>query len=181
MKGKMAVLALTLVLILGLSSSQVQAVSTPKYLGQGQWLVVIVQSSKSEMIGASFPVTGGITKVGDNYYLFQGYVADTGDNPFVLSGGGAIINNKLILTLGTSQDHSPDTWRDTGVMQVNLDTTAGQNYLNGTFHEVGHDYNTLGGQNPFDQRFTGGTLTLTGGTIILNPGSLAPISSLLLQ
>jgi hypothetical protein len=181
MKGKMAVLALTLVLILGLSSSQAQAASTPQYLGQTTWTAYINQSTDPENLNVSFPVTGGITKVGGNFYLFQGYVAPDGEKPFVLAGSGVIINNRLLLNLSTTQDHSPGSWRDTGMMQVNLDTAAGQNYLSGTFYEVGHDFNPSGGEEPFDQRFTGGTLTLSGLPINLNPGTMAPISSLLLQ
>ena len=189
MKVKISVLALTLILILGLSSSNVQAVSTPQYLGQTQWLVNITQTNQGPT-DLSFPVNGGITKLGDNFYLFQGYVTETGgDNPFFLSGGGTLINDQLIMTLSTSQKHLTDpqdqsVWRDTGVMQVTLNATHSSQpdtYLCGSLYEIGHDYNAAVGQSAFDQRYTAGTLTLTGPQIPLNSSAGAGALSLLLQ
>jgi hypothetical protein len=175
MKGKIAVLALTLVLILGLSSSQVQAVSTPQYLGKTTWEITITDDTVEAKIGAKFTITGGVTKVGDEFYLFQGYVIPEGDGPFVVSGSGFLNGNTLEFTLSESQYHTSETWRDSGVMHVSMDKTT----QNGTVYDIGHDFDQ--GTREFDQRFTAGDLVLSGPPIIFNPGSLAPISSLLLE
>ena len=121
MKVKVSVLALTLVLILGLSSSQVQAVSTPQYLGKTTWEITITDDTNPAKIGAKFTITGGVTKVGDEFYLFQGYVIPDGDGPFVVSGSGFLNGNTLEFTLSESQRHTSDTWRDSGVMHVSMD------------------------------------------------------------
>jgi hypothetical protein len=175
MKVKIAVLALALVLTLGLNLSPVQAASSPSYLGQTTWTVTITQSTVQGNVGQQFPVTGGITRLGDNYYLFQGFVTPGDDNPFVMSGGGVLLNGQVILTLSTSQNHT-DTWRDGGIMQVNLSQAT----LNGSLYEIGHDYNTAS-PGSFDQRFTAGTLARTGPMIPLTSAPGAANSLLLLQ
>jgi hypothetical protein len=172
---RISVLLFSLALLLGMSGVQAQAASTPSYLGQTSWSVTITQNTSDPgLVGQSFPVTGGITRLGDNYYLFQGYVAPPDDNPFVLSGGGVLLNGQLILTLNTSQNHT-DTWRDGGLMQVNVS----QDTLNGSLYEIGHDYNTGSGQ--YDQRFTAATLARTGPMIALTSAPGAATSLLLLE
>ena len=55
----------------------------------------------------------------------------------------------------TTQNH-PDGWRDTGINQTRLNLST----MQGTFYEIGHDYNTLNGA--FDNsRYTAGTVTLS--------------------
>ncbi len=188
MKLKLEVLSLALACIYIMSSFPAQAASsTPVYLGETTWSVNQTQNENGPT-NKTFSVTGSLTKVGGTYYLFQGCVANTGgDNPFFLSGGGNLINNQLIMTLSTSQLHVTDLtdnsqWRDTGVMQITVNTAAGANYLCGTFYEVGHDFNAATtGQTGFDQRFSSGSLTLTGSQIPLNPATTAPANALLLQ
>ena len=75
-------------------------------------------------------MTGAISKLGTNYYLFQGSVQAPGDNPFFLSGGGNMVTlpgaqtQTLVLTLNTSQRHTDapqqNSNRDTGVMHVEI-------------------------------------------------------------
>jgi len=175
MKGKYSVLALTLVLILGLSSAQAQAASTPTYLGKTTWTATITDDTNSNKIGATFTITGGVTKVGDEFYLFQGYVIPNGDGPFVISGSGFLNVNTLEYTLSESQWHTSETWRDSGVMHVSIDKTN----QNGAFYDIGHDFDQ--GTRAWDQRFTAGTLSLSGSPIILNTGSTAPLLPLLLE
>ena len=176
MKVKITVLALTLVLILGFNLAPVQATSTPVYLGQTTWTVTItVDTSSPEMVGQSFPVTGGITRLGDTYYQFQGFVIPPGENPFIMSGGGVLINGQVILRVTTTQTHSGSNWHDTGVMRVTLDPST----LNGTICEIGHDYDTGTGQ--YDQRYSAATLTRTGPMIPLTPDTNAATSLLLLE
>jgi hypothetical protein len=95
-----------------------------------------------------------------------------GDGPFVLAGGGNLLNNKLYMTLTTSQLHS-DNNRDTGVMHVEINPAD----LSGSFYEIGHDYDR--GTTFFSERFTAGTIIRTGAPINLNPSSTASLSLLL--
>ncbi len=173
MKLKISVLALTALLILGLSTSAL-AGNSFNFLGESNWTVNITESYPDPPMGViPVPMYGAISKLGTNYYLFQGSIQIPDDGPFLLEGAGNIINGTLYLTLTTSQKHT-DANRDTGVMHVELDPAT----LNGNFYEVGHDYNNT--FNPrFSERFTGGTVTCNK-TIPLNPSAEAAMQSLLL-
>jgi hypothetical protein len=168
MRGKIAVLALTALMILGLSVSNALAVNSVNYLGKTTWTAKITDATKAEDIGISFTVTGGISKVGDEFYLFQGYVTLSDDGPFVLSGSGFMNGTTLVFTLSSSQKHTSNKWRDSGVMRVSINKST----LNGTFYDIGTDFNT--GTRVFGHRFTAGTLIRSGPPIPLNT-SLAPL------
>lgn len=174
MRGKIAVLALTALIILGLSASQALAVNNVTYLGKTTWTATITDDTDATKKGGTFIVTGGISKVGDEFYLFQGYVISTPDGPFVMSGSGFLNGTTLEFTLAESQKHA-DTWRDSGVMHVSIDTSK----WTGSFYDIGHDFDTgtLGSTNHFDQRYTAGTLV--GSPINLAP-ALAGAQQLLL-
>jgi hypothetical protein len=174
MRSKIAVLALTALITLGLMVSQTLAGSPVNYLGKTTWTGTITDATKTEDIGATFTVTGGISKVGDEFYLFQGYVTLPDDGPFVMSGSGFMNGNTLKFTLSESQFHTSNSWRDSGVMHVSMDKTT----LNGTLYDIGHDFNTSTRQ--FAPRYTAATLTLSGQPIPLGV-SLAPQQLLLLE
>lgn len=173
MRMKISVLALTALIILGLSASQALAVNSVTYLGKSTWTATITDDNKASKIGLSFTITGGVSKVGDEFYLFQGYVTAGTDGPFVISGSGIMVGNTLIFTLAESQEHTGSNWRDSGVMHVSIDKPT----LNGTFYDIGHDFDK--GARTFDQRYTAGTLTRTGGPIPMASGLTAPQSLLL--
>jgi hypothetical protein len=187
MKGKISILGLTLVLILGLGlAPALAATSTPVFLGETTWTADITTSSQGHTGSAT--VTGAITRLGPNYYLFQGYVdvSVTGDTPFVLGGSGRIIGDQLIMNLTTSEDHTQGAqtspWQDTGVMRVSLNTThtsSPDTYLCGSLYEVGHDYDT--GGKVYGGHYSAGTLTLSGTPIPLTTASPAATSLLLMQ
>jgi hypothetical protein len=174
MKVKISVLALTLALIMGLNLSSAQATSTPTYLGKTTWTAKITDDTDSKKINITFTITGGITKVGDEFYLFQGYVIPEGDGPFVVSGSGFLNGNTLEFTLSESQWHTSESWRDSGVMHVSIDKTT----QDGTFYDIGHDFDQSA--RVFDQRFTAGTLTCNS-PIPLASAATAATNLLLLQ
>ena len=175
MRGKIAVLALTALIILGLSASQALAVNAVTYLGKTTWTAKITDDTDPTKIGITFTITGGISKVGDEFYLFQGYVIPDDDGPFVLSGAGFLNGNTLVFTLADSQDHTSKTWRDSGVMHVSIDKST----QNGTFYDIGHDFDTGLSRNCLIKDYTAGTLTLKGSPIPLAP-ALAGSQQLLL-
>jgi hypothetical protein len=180
MKAKILFLGLIAVLIFGMGT-QAQAASTPTYLGQTTWTMNIsIDSIDPDKVGTSVTLTGGLTKVGDNYYSFQGYIGNYFTNPLtpmVLSGGGPLINGKLILTLSNSAPVSTDGDRDTGIMNVKLDT-ASNNYLSGDFSEL-HFTCLNNNFPPFEQGVFAGTMTRTGSAIPLTSAPFAPLSLLL--
>ncbi len=168
MGRRISILALTALLVLGLSIANAQAVNSVNYLGKSTWTVTITESTTvPSNVGATFTITGGVSKVGDEFYLFQGYVTAGTDGPFVLSGSGFLMGTTLKFTLSTSQEHTNSQWRDSGVMHVSMDKTT----LNGTFYEVALHYDR--GAKKFDQSFTAGTLVRSGSPIPLS-SSLAP-------
>ncbi len=171
MKRTISLLALT-ALILGLSIANARA-GFVNYLGKTTWTATITDDTKPNKIGATFTVTGGVSKVGDEFYLFQGYVTVGTDGPFIMTGSGVLVGNTLVFTLSESQRHT-DTWRDGGVMHVEID----KNSQIGTFYDIGHDFDTKSSTRVFDQRYTAGTLTLSGSPIPLS-ANMAPQQMLL--
>lgn len=173
MKSKNLFQIVSFMLILGFGLSNALAGSAVTYLGKTTWTGKITQASDSKNIDSTFTVVGGISKVGDEFYGFQGYVTLDNDGPFVMSGSGFLMGTTLVFTLSESQEHTDNSWRDSGVMRVSVD----QSTLNGTFYDIGLDYNT--GTKVFDQRFSAGTLTRTGPYIALFSSTAA--TDLLLQ
>ena len=147
MKRRILILALTALLLLGLSFASALAASSVTYLGMSTWTATITDDTDSGQLGATFSVTGGISKVGDEFYLFQGYVNPGNDGPFIMSGSGILIGNTLYFTLAESQQHT-DSNRDGGVMHVEIDKTT----QNGTFYDIGHDFDNS--SRLFYQRFS---------------------------
>jgi hypothetical protein len=182
MKVKISVLALIAMLFLGLTAANALAANSFNFLGQATWTVTINEDETGPITRPSITMTGAISKLGPNYYLFQGVVPVPDDNPFFLAGAGTLVtlpggtNPTLVLTLNTSQLHT-DSDRDTGVMHVEINPSD----LSGTFYEVGHDFDTNNRPNGFSETYTAGTLGAAVPPINLNPGSLAPLSSLLLE
>lgn len=174
MRTKIIVLALSSLTILGLSISSAWAGRSVTYLGKTTWTFTITDSTKQSDIGMSATVTGGISKVGDEFYLFQGYIILPDDGPVVMSGSGFLMGNTLEFTLCISQYHTSNTWRDTSTGHLSLDKTS----LNGTFYDIGYDFKTDPTDRKFDGRYSVGTLTRTGHSIPFNM-SLAPIQLLL--
>jgi hypothetical protein len=173
MKQRIFVLGTTLLLLLGLSIAHALAASSVTYLGKSTWTATITDDTDSGQIGATFSVTGGISKVGDEFYLFQGYVTTGMSGPFIMTGSGILIGDTLYFTLVESQQHTGSD-RDGGVMHVEIDKTS----QNGTFYDIGHDFNTT--SRAFSQRFSAGSLTRTGSPIPIN-ASLASQQLLLLD
>lgn len=175
MKQRIFVLGMTLMLLLGLSIAHALAASSVMYLGKSTWTATITDSTKGG-IGETFTITGGISKVGDEFYLFQGYVTPETDGPFVISGSGFMMGNNLVFTMSESQEHTDSTWRDSGVMHVTLDKGT----LSGTFYDIGLDFNPDAGSRTFDQRYTAGTLACTGDPIPIT-ASLAAMQLMILD
>ncbi len=156
MKNKFFAFTLAILLILGLSFSGVQAGSV-NYLGKTTWTFTVTDSTDPSDIGNSGSITGGISRVGDEFYLFQGYVAI--DPVIIMSGSGALIGNNLILTLSSSQWQTNNC--DTRVMQLIIDKST----LNGTFFNVANSFNPS--SRSFARHFMAGTLTRSGSIIPL--------------
>ena len=176
MKAKFPLIFMVLAasMILGLGNGSVLG-SSVNYLGKTTWTVTITDSTTPDMIGVSFTLTGGISKVGDEFYLFQGYVTFAGDEPLVLSGSGYLAGNTYTFSMCMTQGHtsgSQQYWRDGGVVRATIDKAT----QDGTFYDIGHDFNTS--SRTFRERFTAATLTRTGSPIPL--GASAGAQQLLL-
>ena len=164
---------LALLVVLVLNSVDARAVSSVNYLGRTTWTGTITDDSDNPAnIGDTFTLTGGISRVGDEFYLFQGYVTLPDDGPFIMSGSGALIGSTLYLTISESQKHTDSAWRDSGVMHVSLDKAT----MNGNFFDIALSFNST--TRMFDQGFTAGTLSRTGATVPLST-TLAPQQLLL--
>ncbi len=185
MRVKISVLALGVCLILGLSLSNALAINNVQYLGKTTWTMTIQHSTTGTPSGTQMQLAGGLSKAGDEFYLFQGCVTPDGDGPFVMSGSGFKSGSMLYFTLSGSQDHetssSNSNWRDSGVMHVEVDTSKSP--WSGKFYDIGQDFDTstLGGTPKFDQRYTDGDVQLSSSPVPLSPSLVAPNNLLLLQ
>lgn len=155
----------------------------------GTYLAVTITERETGTLETpqTISMNGAISKLGTNYYLFQGYAQIPQDNPFFLAGGGTLVTlpgattQTLVLTLNTSQLHTDSpgsSERDTGIMHVEINPST----LGGTFYEIGHDFNRAATPTPsFDPpRFTAGSLS-TATPFPLSPSAMAPLNSLLLN
>lgn len=175
MKAKIAALIVTVVLLLGPVGSAALAAGSVTYLGKATWTALITDSTDPDNINVSFSFTGGISRVGDEFYLFQGY-ANTPDGPFVMSGSGFLNGSTLVFTLSESQQHTGSTWRDTGVMHVSIDKSS----LNGSMYDIGTDFDSGPARTFGQHRYTAATLTHSEGTIPFAP-VVAGLNLLLLE
>jgi hypothetical protein len=162
MRSRIAILLLVTWLGVGLSAS-VATAKYVNYLGKTSWTAKITECTDPAKMGVQFTITGAISKIGDEFYLFQGYVTAGQDGTFVLSGSGIMKGTTLEFSLTTTQEHAPASdssqWLDSGVMHVSIDTS--QTPWMGSFYEIGNDYHDYHNATPgqFDQRFTYGTLS----------------------
>ena len=175
MKTRFLVLALTALLILGMSITSALGTNVT-YLGKTTWTATVSDTTVTGVKpGDTFTITGGISKVGEEFYMFQGYVTPNTDGPFVVSGGGFLMGNTLIFTCSEAQQHTGAS-RDSGVMYITLDKTT----LAGTFYDIGNDFDLS--QRTFNQRYTAGNLALSGTPIPMGAGAnLVPQQLLLLN
>lgn len=173
MKSNFFVLLISALLLIGLNFPAALAASSVNYLGKTTWTLVITDSDKPSDIGQSVTIIGGISKTGDQFYLFQGYL-DASNGPVVLSGGGVMINNKLIFTLSASQEHTDNAWRDNDSIHLSIDPST----FGGTMFGVGQSFNR--DTRLFNNHYIAGIVTLTGSPIPLSSNVIAP-NLLLLQ
>jgi hypothetical protein len=181
MKKKITVVALSALLILGLSAVNVFAGNSFNFLGETTWTVTVNERETGSVTPQVISMTGAISKLGTNYYLFQGSVQMQGDNPFIVAGGGSIVNGTLYLNLATTQKHTDNqdsgtnSYRDTGTMHVEITDLTN---LSGTFYEVQHDFDRV--SKTFSEGFTAGTVSCDH-PFPLNPSAGAATQMLLLQ
>lgn len=98
-----------------------------------------------------FTMNVHLVTVNGIHFTIWGKVVVPQDGPFYVGGTGILEGTWLTMNLTSSQKHT-DSWRDTGVMQVKFNISTN----NGTFYEVGHDFDTVNRQ--FDQRYSAGSL-----------------------
>ena len=163
MKMKMSVPVLALVIIFGVGIAAAQ-VGTPSYLGQTTWSLLITDNTiDPQLIGQTLTLKGGITKVGDNYYLFQGTMLyGSSKSRKVLSGGGVLVGRKLYLSVNESVQFPED--RDVGVMHFILN----KGNLNGNVTEIVHSVIPPNPSDPGKNHYFAGTLTRKGKRIPLD-------------
>lgn len=150
----------------------------PRYLGESTWTITITMDEDGQVSGSNTgTVKMAITQMGGSYYTVQGYLEMPDDGPFILSGGGVLIGDTFYFTVTGSQKHTDSDWRDTDIMQIQMNKDT----LNGTFYSVGHDFDesSAGASPDFDTRFTSGTLTLAGSPIVFATNLTAPMTLLL--
>jgi hypothetical protein len=171
MKFKFSVLTVLLFLIL--STSTAFPSNSVIYLGKTTWTITVTDDSNSSKIGQSGTLTGGISKVGDEFYQFFGYAVSS-NGPVLLTGGGVMIGNNLIFTLTQTQEHTDNSWCDGFIWQITIDKSN----QNGTFYSVGQGFNKT--TRNYGQEYAAGTVSRTGSPISVNSVIVAP-NLLLLQ
>jgi hypothetical protein len=127
----------------------------PAYVGKVCLTSTVTARQTGPVTPQVVPILLDVTNLGANTYSVMGAVTPGGDQPFVVAGTGTVIGGDLYLNMTTTQTHA-DGWMDTGINQTRLNLST----LQGTFYEIGHDFNTANGQ--FDvSRYTAGTVSLS--------------------
>lgn len=147
-KWRHALAALPLLWALG------AAAQVPSYLGKVCLISTVTVRQTGPVAPQVYPIMLDVTNLGANTYSVVGSFRDI-DQPFVVGGTASIIGGDLYFNMTTTQAHS-DGWMDTAVHQARLNLST----MQGTFYEIGHDYNTANGQ--FDvNRYSAGTVSLS--------------------
>lgn len=148
-KWRHALAALPLLWALG------AAAQVPSYLGKVCLISTVTVRQTGPVAPQVIPMQLDVTNLGASTYSVMGAVTATGDQPFVVANTATIIGGDLYFNMTTTQAHS-DGWMDTAVHQARLNLST----MQGTFYEIGHDYNTANGQ--FDvNRYSAGTVSLS--------------------
>ncbi len=148
---------LVLVGLLSLALLTWPPAGSAQYLGEVIWTATITQKETGPVVPPeTATLTAGLTRVGGNYYSLQGLVTGI-PYPVVLSGGGVLSGDTLILTSSSGQKEEAHTTKAGSVVYLAINRTT----LNGEFFEVGAKFNTV--SRTFQSQYTAGTLTRTGG------------------
>lgn len=127
----------------------------PSYVGKVCMTSTITARQTGPVTPQVVPIVLDVTNLGFNTYSVVGAATATGDQPFVVGGTGTIVGGFLYMNLTTTQTHASG-WMDTGINQTRLNLST----LQGTFYEIGHDFDPATGQ--FDlNRYTSGTVSVS--------------------
>ncbi len=85
----------------------------------------------------------------------SGYCPVSGDGPMILAGSYIVVGTVVYVNLTVTQKHTT-TWRDAGVMQLQLNSTT----LSGSFYQTRVDFNASGtlASRVFQNKFAAGTI-----------------------
>jgi hypothetical protein len=126
----------------------------PNFEGDLCWSFLKTEDQEGPDQEGPFIFKARIKYNGGGYYTVQGGVI-FGEQSFIAGGTAVIVNNKILITLSDSQDHSPDKWFDSGVAQMHLDAST----LNGTFKGNYISFNNQSRES--HMHYGAGTVTLT--------------------
>jgi hypothetical protein len=126
----------------------------PNFEGELCWSFLKTEDQEGPDQEGPFIYRARIKYNGGGYYTVQGGVF-FGEQSWITGGTAVIVGNKILMTLSDSQDHSPDEWFDSGVLQMKVDTST----LNGTFKVNYIGFNNESRES--DMGYGAGTLTLT--------------------
>jgi hypothetical protein len=130
--------------------------ASPTYLGDFCWQFTVTENQSGPVVPLqSIVMRMSLTNMGGMSVSAQGIISPPGQNPVIFAGGGMFTGTDLILTISSTQDGSPDTWRIVGTWQFRLNTTT----WSGTSFMVGSNFDTS--TRTFSDKYRKGTLALT--------------------
>ncbi len=154
MKALKIIMASFILMVALQISDSISSVEASDYLGDVCWSFHKTEDDHGST-DETYLTRIGVTHMGGSYCILQGIIEVPDDNRFILDGTAVIIGNEVFITMNGSQDHSPDPWRDTDIIQMRLNLST----LNGTFWGNRLDFNTS--TREFDHGYAAGTATLT--------------------
>ena len=129
--------------------------TSPTYLGDFCWQLTVTENQTGPQVPPqSIVMRMSLTNMGGMSVSAQGIINPPGQNPVILAGGGMFTGTDLILTISSTHDGSPDTWRLSGTWQLHLSTTT----WGGTTWIVWTEFNTS--TRTFSNKYRKGTLAL---------------------
>jgi hypothetical protein len=121
------------------------------YLGDICLRINVTQRSKGPVDDTGI-IKLGISYVGGTHYAVQGVILIP--QPDIVGGVCEVLNSDFVCTLNYSEDHSPDPWRDSGIIQIHLNGST----LSGPFWSNYMSFN--GSTGSYDQDYDVGTATI---------------------
>ena len=119
------------------------------YIGELKWELTVEGNEKGENTeDIKATLTTGVTHMGDKYYLVQGLIEpspDDIDGIIVMDGSAILIDNKIIMNLQMTQQHT-NQYRDAYSWHFEIDISS----WNGTWWSLGGWFGTLSKDSGYD-------------------------------
>jgi len=147
-KTKWVCLLLTLAAVLFLSGESVRAQS----LNGNMCFAVQITEDHGGPVNKAFVTKMHAVAQDKVHSTVSGVMQFPDDGPFVMTGMAVVQGKAIFVNLTVTQAHTSEPWKDSGIMQIRLNSTT----MKGSIWTIGHDFDTQ--NRVFDSTYASGTI-----------------------